>query len=99
MPKGIVAPGKTLPPLVVPTKGLTRDAGSGWLAKAEGEMSAASRQRRTELGAACMAVGYGMPGGRFCWLAMQRALELSAELVFGSRKGDRLHGTEVTYGK
>jgi hypothetical protein len=43
-----------------------------------------------------MAVGYGMPGGRFCWLAVQRALELSAALLFGSGKGERLHGTEVT---
>jgi hypothetical protein len=46
-----------------------------------------------------MAVGYGMLGGGSCWLAVQRAIELSAVLLFGSGKGDRLHGTEVTYGK
>jgi hypothetical protein len=37
--------------------GLTRDAGSGWLAKADGEaMSAAMSGRETERRAACMAV-------------------------------------------
>jgi hypothetical protein len=44
-----------------------------------------------------MAVGYGMRGERSCWSVVQRALGLSAALLFGSGKGDRLHGTEVTY--
>jgi hypothetical protein len=67
MPKGTVAPGKTLPPLVVPTRGLTRDAGSGWLARADGEadivairmaigMAAMSTRVKAELWAACMQV-------------------------------------------
>jgi hypothetical protein len=46
-----------------------------------------------------MAVGYGIPGRRFCWLAVQRVVVLSAELLFGSGKGDSLHGTEVTESK
>src|ERR1700759_1973533 len=63
MPKGMVAPGKTLPPLVVPTRGLTRDAGSDWPTKADAEAAvmairgAAMRMRRTaELRATCMHV-------------------------------------------
>lgn len=43
MPKGIVAPGKTLPPLVVPIKGLTSDAGSDCAASSEAEAMTAAR--------------------------------------------------------
>src|SRR5882757_10006610 len=58
MPKGTVAPGKTLPPLVVPTSGLTRDAGSGWLAKADGKARRVARSTgaNQEVRAACMEV-------------------------------------------
>src|SRR4051795_5215712 len=63
MPKGMVAPGKTLPPFVVPTSGLTSDAGSGWAAKTHGEASrAASAQAKTELRASDIPTGYVKAG-------------------------------------
>ena len=98
IPKGMVAPGKTLPPLVVPMNGLTRDAGSGWLAKAQGEArrAAVSRQARAELRAACMAVGYGMSGERLVSAKRCTRRWVIGGACSGSGKGDELHGTEVT---
>src|ERR1700721_307166 len=98
MPKGMVAPGKTLPPLVVPTSGLTREAGSGWPAKADGEASRAAMRRceKPERRATCMTVGYGMWIERVWRMEEERCERVGRAEISDRENLARPFGTEDT---